>query len=292
MLRAPELAGLAAEKFVHDLSISELPVDPIAIAENELGILVEAKPASAKGVSGMLMRVGEEYAIAYATHIKSKGFQRFSVGHEIGHFKLPGHLDHLFSAGQTVHQSRAGFASGDPYEQEADHYAAGLLMPDHLFVPQLQRVGEGLDAVTALAEKCCTSLEATAIRYAQQTEIPAAVVRSTGQEIDYCFMSDALKEVGGLEWIRKGSQVPRGTATERFNADLVNVRSAKRVDDTVILKDWFGGEWDVEFDEEVQGLGEYGKTLTALYVADGAVFEDTEEDEELEASYVPRYRRR
>jgi hypothetical protein len=45
------------------------------------------------GVSGMLLRNGDDFGILYATHIKSSGFQRFSISHELGHYFLPGHID-------------------------------------------------------------------------------------------------------------------------------------------------------------------------------------------------------
>ena len=61
-------------------------------------------------------------------HIDNIGFQNFSVAHELGHYFLPGHIDAVLADGD-VHESRAGFASGDRYEMEADHFAATLLMP-------------------------------------------------------------------------------------------------------------------------------------------------------------------
>ena len=289
--RSPSLAARAAEQFVRELKITELPVDPMSIARG-LGIEVYAKPASSKGVSGMLLRVGNEFAIAYATHIESEGFQRFSVGHEIGHFKLPGHVKHLFTGGQTVHESRAGFVSGDPYELEADHYSAGLLMPEALFSKAMRRTGDGLNAVEALSKTCRTSLEATAIRYAQLATIPVAIVISTGQMINYCFMSKTLEQVRDVDWIRKGQPVPAGTATERFNAAPAKVARADRAEDTTTLSDWFGGDWDPELCEEVKGLGSYGKTLTVLYAPEGLDQDEADEEAELEESYEVRFPRR
>ena len=75
-----------AEKLVRDEGLT-LPINVLALAASR-EIHVEAKPASAKGVSGMLIRAGESYAIAYATHITSEGFQRFSIAHELGHLVL------------------------------------------------------------------------------------------------------------------------------------------------------------------------------------------------------------
>lgn len=67
---------------LEEAGVKSLPVSPIAIAEH-LDIAVHAKPAHVAGASGWLIKSGESFAIAYATHIPSLGFQRFSVAHEL-----------------------------------------------------------------------------------------------------------------------------------------------------------------------------------------------------------------
>jgi hypothetical protein len=57
----------------------------------------------------------------------------------------------------------------DRYEQEADALFASLLMPKSLFREAAANVGNGLDAVVALANLCDMSLTSTAIRYARLT---------------------------------------------------------------------------------------------------------------------------
>src|SRR5690242_14722391 len=89
-----KMAKQRAERFLQDEGISALPVDPFAIAHSR-DIEVKPKPDTAAGVSGMLLRYGNAFGILYATHIRSEGFQRFSVGHELGHFFLEGHIDHV-----------------------------------------------------------------------------------------------------------------------------------------------------------------------------------------------------
>lgn len=283
------LATLAAEKVVNERGITALPVDPIALA-GDLGIEVMAKPARAQGVSGMLLRVGDTYGIAYATHIDNIGFQNFSVAHELGHYFLPGHIDAVLADGD-IHESRAGFASGDRYELEADHFAAGLLMPRSLFTDAMRRGRDGLAAIENLAGLCQTSLTATAIRYTQCTHGPMAMVLSTGDQINYCFMSDSLKQVDGLNWIRKHELLPKNTATFAFNQDANRVRRADRTEDTSDLQDWFSGRYSIEITEEVIGLGSYGKTLTVLTAPDLPDPEEIEEEEELIESWEPRFRR-
>ena len=283
-------ATLAAERVVKERAISALPIDPIALAR-DLGIEVLPKPARVQGVSGMLLRCGNTFGIAYATHIASIGFQNFSVAHELGHYYLPGHIDAVLSD-DDVHESHAGFASGDRYELEADHFAATLLMPRRLFTNAMSTAGEGLPAIEKLAEQCRTSLTATAIRYARYTREPVAVILSTGARINYCFMSDALKEVEGFNWIRKGEGLSRDTATFAFNQNPVNIRRAERDEDTSDLQDWFGSYRSLSATEQVIGLGNYGKTLTVLTALDiEEQIEEIKEEEELVESWTPRFRR-
>ena len=283
-------AMVAAERVVREQGISELPVDPIALARC-LGIEVVAKPASAQGVSGMLLRLGNAFGIVYATHIDNIGFQNFCVAHELGHYFLPGHLDAVLAKGD-VHESRAGFGSDDRYEIEADHFAATLLMPRTLFKATMRVAGDGLPAIERLADRCRTSLTATSIRYTKCTRDAVAVVLSTGNRINYCFMSDALKEVEGLNWIRKAEGLSANTATFAFNRAPERIRRGERDEDTSDLQDWFGGDRSLSIREQVIGLGSYGKTLTVLTALDlDEQIEGLEEDEALVESWTPRFRR-
>jgi hypothetical protein len=177
-----KLARQTAEAFLRDEGISTLPVDPFAIAESR-DIVVQGKPAEHEGVSGMLLRHGNDFGIVFATHIPSPGFQRFSVSHELGHYFLPGHIDQVIKDG--VHVSRAGFVTNDPYELEADHFAAGLLMPETPFRKAMDRFDPGLDAIDQMAELCVTSRTATAIRFAELSDAAVAIIVSTGGIIDY-----------------------------------------------------------------------------------------------------------
>lgn len=288
-----KMAKQKGEAMVRERGIDSLPVDPFAIAADH-DVVVEAKPDSEPGVSGMLLRHGDVFGILYATHISSEGYQRFSVGHELGHYFLDGHIDHVLPE-DGVHASHAGFVSADPYELEADHFSAGLLMPATLFRRALSRAGQGLATVASAADLCRTSLTATAIRYAELTDDAVAVVMSTGKTIDYCFLSDTIKSLPQLTWLRKGTPVPQGTATAQFNSDPGRVARADRIEADIEIMDWLGGTRSVEAVEEVIGLGSYGKTLTVLtcpsLVDEAYQDEDEDEDADLEERWTPRFRR-
>lgn len=271
------LAGRRAERLIQEWGIKTLPIDVEAIAEQH-GIVVKAMPEAVKGVSGMLQRAGEIFGIAYATWIDNPGFQRFSIAHELGHYFLEGHPEKLLAA-TGIHQSKAGFASGDKYELEADHFAAGLLMPGRLFAAEMERAGSGFRAIDCLARKCVTSLTATAIRFAESSGTPVAVVVTTGQTIDYWFPSDAFKRMPDIEWLKKGTPLPGSTPTSAFNKDPGRIEDSERWEESSSIRDWFGDGPDRELSEDVVGLGSYGKTLTVLFAEDWPNDEDDEDDE-------------
>ena len=57
-----------------------------------------------------------------------------------------------------------------------------------------------------------------------------AIVVSVGNRIDHCFMSEALKTVAGIDWIRKREALSRNAPTFAFNLDPENVRRATRIE--------------------------------------------------------------
>lgn len=265
-----------AEELVRTLGITSLPVDPFAIAK-KYEIEVQPKPSSSPGVSGFLVKVGDVFGIMHASHIKNEGFIRFTVSHELGHYFLPGHPAKLFPTGQGTHQSRSGFVSRDQTEEEADHFAAALLMPTTLFDQAVNEAGEGFAAIGHLASLCKTSITSTAIRFATRSPDPVAVIVSSGPKIDYCFMSEAIRDLPGINWIRKGELVPNGTATQRFNKETNNVNAGATAEAWTSLDDWFDGAPRIDMKEDVVGLGTYEKTLTVLFT-DEAIPDDDDSD--------------
>jgi hypothetical protein len=151
-------------------------------------------------------------------------------------------------------------------------------MPEKLFRRAANRAGSGFPAIEILAKEFQTSITATAIRYTKFTDYTAAVVVSSGDQIDYCFMSERIRDLRGITWIRKGDFLPDGT-TATFNADAANISDARREDGCSYLSDWFDGAPDVEVNEDVVGLGNYGKTLTILFTDEDLEDEDEADDD-------------
>jgi hypothetical protein len=128
----------------------------------------------------------------------------------------------------------------------------------------MNRHDPGLTCIEGLRKACETSLTATAIRYSGLTRDGVAVILSTGATIEWGFMSERLKEAKGISWIKKGTALPDSTVAAAFSARSENVRSGQRDIGDGRLNDWMGGERIYRVSEEVVGLGQYGRTLTAL----------------------------
>lgn len=255
-----KIAQEAAQVIIQN-NINLLPVDPLVIAENH-DILVMPKPGtSCGGVSGMLCRLGNNFGIMYATHIRNDGFQRFSIAHELGHYFLPGHIDAI----GDVHESHAGRFSSDEYEIEADHFAAELLMPKSLFCDAIKISDHGLSGIKHLSKLCRTSLTSTAIQYIQYCDIPAAIIFSKEKKVDSCWFSKKIFRLKGLKPLKKGQFMPsQALAIKKPSFNISSTTIPYNHSATANINDWFGGRNNIEFREEMIRLGNYGKTLTVL----------------------------
>lgn len=283
-----KLATQAGEKLAADAGFTAFPINPRKIAEDR-NIEVQAKPPEAKGISGALIFANDQVTLIYSTEYDNRGFETFSIAHELGHFFLPGHPDEIMKAGGT-HISRANFTENTSIELEADHFASGLLLPSTLTRKFLHNHQIGLDGIVDLAERAETSLTAAAIRAAECNPYPMAIVVSQAENVSYAFMTDSFKALGKLAWLKKGTPLP-ASETRTFNSDADKVLTAQRAHGETDLCTWFDGSSRIVLDEEIIGLGNYGYTLTILSSESLPEDPDQEEDEEAELveQWTPRF---
>jgi hypothetical protein len=258
-----DLVRAVALDVLGEHGVERAPVDPFVIAE-ALGIVVQASDELEGSFSGCLLQAGASFGILYSTGIRNKGYQRFTVAHELGHFSLTDHHRVLFEKG-ALHRSESGFTSGAWYEREADLFGVELLIPEFLFHKHRREFPTGLDGVKGLAELFQTSLTATGIRYATRSTEAVAVVVSEGERILYSVLSKPFTARVGMtaRWEIHPREVPAKSVTRRFNASEKVVAEERGA---VPAKRWFS-EASGELAEEVIGLGRYGKTLTVPSVS-------------------------
>ena len=101
----------------------KLPVDVERLAK-AMGMRVDKDPSISE--SGMVKMDGDTPVITVnSTEYGPR--QRFTIGHEIGHFAL----GHLNNAERCCRDDSASFSTGtkSPIERQANQFAAALLMP-------------------------------------------------------------------------------------------------------------------------------------------------------------------
>lgn len=262
-----------------------LPVRPIDLAR-ELEMVVEPFTPAQSDVSGFLVRLGNSFGIGYSTAIRSVGFQNFTVGHELGHYFIDDHPAAVLSNGR--HLSRAGYISKDRYEQEADAFATELLMPWKLIEPIIRAHPGGFATIKAIADRCESSLVASAIRYTQVTKECIAVIVSHLGAVEFMTASDSFKQIPGIDWLRKRDALPETVPSKRFSTDLEWIRTCDFAEEGCSLSAWFPNVRDREVEEDVVGLGSYERLLTVLVTDEAEAEEDDDEGEQ--DDYIDRWK--
>lgn len=180
----------AAEKILRALGITEpgeIDLDAIAFCHG-----VEIRYRLLDGYEARIIGAGARAVVTINTRARPER-QRFSVGHELGHwFNDRGRVAEAgFLCRKEVVGASRSFGT-DP-EAKANAFAAELLMPRYLFKPLAARCRIGIEAVDGLAKAFRTSLTATAIRFVQLGPTPAMVIGHSKT---------------GRQWFTSGLDVP------------------------------------------------------------------------------------
>ncbi|MDQ6891082.1 MAG: ImmA/IrrE family metallo-endopeptidase [Acidobacteriota bacterium] len=138
---------------------------------------------------------------------------RFTLGHELGHFFIDDHRLALLSGKAPAHPSRTEYESKNQVEQEADHFAAHLLMPTERFSETARRTPVGLRGVLSLVNDFRTSVTSTAIRYAQLDLVPCAVLKWGNDGLAWKWLSTETFAARYRKTIESTKQLPTDSPT-------------------------------------------------------------------------------
>jgi len=142
------------------------------------------------GCAARIIGADDRAIITVDNGISSWPRQRFSIGHELGHW--------MRDRGKSAHLCQVKDLTSvwghrqDP-ESRANQYAADLLLPAFMFQPRAAGQEIVFQTVRALADIFQTSLTATAIRLVEKGSFPAMLI---------CYGPE------GRRWFSRGSDVP------------------------------------------------------------------------------------
>lgn len=197
---------------------------------------------------------------------------RFTLGHELGHYYMDEHRTALAAGRAPSHRSQCDYESPILVEQEADLFAANLLMPRERFLAKARRVRCGLSGVLSLAETFRTSITSTAIRYAEVDLSPCAVVKWTWRGYAWKWLSSSTVRARLRRTFESADALAEGSPTRRALArEDPGERGYFQAGTTASA--WFprvvpGSPRDALVIEQAIGLGRYG-VLTFLRPASG-----------------------
>ena len=225
---------------------------------------------------GMLEQEGGTFHVyCNLTRVERESSERarFTLGHELGHFYIDEHRRELLAGRNLQHGSKCEYESGNPVEQEADHFASNLLMPADRFRRAAKGYAIGLDGVLGIAKSFGTSITSTAIRYASLGIKPCGVIKwSCERQFQWRWLSDEARLARYWKTIDSIAQVPADSPTGRALAGE-QPENGRFFHAGTTASAWFpfvavGSYKDIILIEQAMLLGRFG-VLTFVYPPDG-----------------------
>jgi len=183
---------------VQKISHSELLLQSLGITEpSEIDLEViawdqgaEVKYRHLEGCEAKIFGAGNKAIISIQKDTFSRR-QRFSIGHELGHWYH--HRGKSFSCRKEDIGNFTGSNATGAAEKLADKYSANLLLPRYIFTGIARQYNEPTFAtIFSIADAFNVSKTCTAIRYVEYGNFPCMLV---------CYTQD------GRKWFRKNKDV-------------------------------------------------------------------------------------
>lgn len=259
-----------------------VPVETIA---HQLGI-GEIRRLEATGFEGGLIAFDDKSDGVILVNSRSNNprRERFTIGHELGHFLSPWHkasgADGFRCTSRDMARSKAQPNDrAAQMEVEANRFAADLLFPRPYFRKDLARSkAVDVEHVVALAKRYDMSKESTARRYVEEHDEPAAAIVSQHGKLIHVYRHKAFPFIE----CNPGSPLPATSATVRLTIKENEATDWTEIDGGV----WLAaqrGQRSPKLYEQVLGQ-QKGFRLTLITLDDN---DDTDDEEDVERAWSP-----
>lgn len=249
-----------AQSIVDELGISSVrdlrKLDLIAF---ERGAIVET--ADMQVAEARLVLGGPYSVITVAQSVGDPRRRRFGIAHELGHLEL--------HKREAIYPCDAGSINDWPVEeshknleQEANEFAACLLLPDELFGTVCRDMDPSMEGITHLAEEFDVSIMATARRFVEFCYAPAAVVWTERRQIKWFQRNEAFADLG--YFVNVNSMVDDNTVAAKFFDTGVVPKGSEIVRPSAWMME---GDYRIlPIDEQCISMPNYEGVLSLLWV--------------------------
>lgn len=277
----PVLLAKAIIEQLPDITLP-IPVHEIARALD----IIEIKPLTVSGFEGGLITFDDKSSGSILVNEKnSPRRQRFTIGHELGHYTNPWHTPG--SNGEFMCSSRDMVASQykpndkrQKMEVEANQFSAELLMPSKFLIPDLKRLkAPEIDHIVSLADKYDVSKESMARRYAEFQDEPCAFVFSRNGRVSYTVKGKYFPQLS--VWAN-GDPIPADSITKSFDNSPGSSSDWQEHTSDVWLRD--NSKYQSVYEQTL--AQENGYRITLLTLGDEV---DEDEEEDLSSKYKRRF---
>lgn len=222
----------------------------------EIGLQLHYRPA--KSYEGALLRIKNipRGYVVLSTEVREVRRQRFTLGHEIGHYLLPDQQELCQPCGKQQIESWDEELAKP--ERDANQFAAEVLMPRSIVQPFLREAPRP-GHIEQIAEACATSLTASAYRYCELSSFRIAMVWSEARRVRWFKPSDEF-----ARWVRKGH-----VREESYAFDAFERRSVPTKFESVPASAWLferGLRPDARILEHSVPMPAYDGVLTLLLI--------------------------
>lgn len=149
-----------------------------------------------RGAEARLAVLARRAVITVSTAVRDPRRRRFSIAHELGHLEMHCRQQKVFlCTNEDINEGTTHCVTARQ-EQEANEFAAELLLPERFFASLCNEADPSLDYIAELATRFNVSLTATALRYLGFSREACAIVFSQNGYIRWFQRSKELEDTG------------------------------------------------------------------------------------------------
>ena len=260
---------------------------PIDISEIATCLdIVSIAPLTTDGFEGAIVKKdGQGFIFYNESSIESR--QRFTIGHELGHWMIPHHL--LNNSLSCTKDKFSKFNSNSKdlskevrIEIEANRFSAQLLMPNTEFKSDINRTEPDLRHLFKVAQKYNVSMAACCMRFKELSDFSCAIIHH------HNFVIKRILKTKGFPSLDRNFKKGAFISPKSISAKAITDTSLEPVDWKVWLQNPNNNK--TELYEQIFQQND-GYRITLIYLDDSKELDDEDLEIERLSEWSPKFKK-